>query len=83
VAWCLSVAAEDLGKREFQPLVSHFLRKARHLLESKARIVNKEYGAQSAILADVDALKIPLDEFLINANEILKERLRGGVLAKA
>jgi hypothetical protein len=30
----------------------------------------------------VDAGKIPLDEFLGRAHEILKERLTGGVLAK-
>jgi len=52
-------------------------------LQSKAGIVNKEYAAQKAILAEVDAGKIPLAEFLANANEILKERLTGGVLAKA
>jgi len=48
-----------------------------------AGIVNKEYAAQRAILADVDAGKIALDEFLTNAHELLKERLTGGVLAKA
>jgi len=58
-------------------------RKAWRMLQSKGGIVNKEYAAQRAILADVDAGKIPLEEFLKNANEILKERLSGGVLAKA
>jgi len=52
-------------------------------LQSKAGIVNKEYAAQKAILADVDAGKIPMDEFLKNAREILNEKVSGGVLAKA
>jgi pyruvate-ferredoxin/flavodoxin oxidoreductase len=58
-------------------------RKAWRMLQSKAGIVNKEYAAQRAILADVDAGKIPIDEFLTHAHELLKERLAGGVLAKA
>ena len=58
-------------------------RKAWRMLQSKAGIVNKEYAAQKAILADVDAGKLPLDEFLAHAHEILQERLTGDVLAKA
>lgn len=58
-------------------------RKAWRMLQSKAGIVNKEYAAQRAILADVDAGKIPMDEFLAHAREILNERVSGGVLAKA
>jgi len=58
-------------------------RKAWRMLQSKAGIVNKEYAAQRAILADVDSGKLPLDEFLTHAHEILTERLGGGVLAKA
>jgi pyruvate-ferredoxin/flavodoxin oxidoreductase len=58
-------------------------RKAWRMLQSKAGIVNKEYVAQRAILADVDAGKLPVDEFLAHAHELLKERLAGGVLAKA
>jgi pyruvate-ferredoxin/flavodoxin oxidoreductase len=53
------------------------------MLQSKAAIVNKEYAAQRAILADVDVGKLPLDEFFSHANEFLKERPTGGVLAKA
>jgi pyruvate-ferredoxin/flavodoxin oxidoreductase len=53
------------------------------MLQSKAGIVNKEYAAQKAILADVEAGKLPMDEFLANAREILNERVSGGVLAKA
>jgi pyruvate-ferredoxin/flavodoxin oxidoreductase len=58
-------------------------RKAWRMLQSKAGIVNKEYQAQKAILADVDSGKLPLDEFLTHAREILNERVGGGVLAKA
>ena len=58
-------------------------RKAWRMLQSKAGIVNKEYATQRAILADVDAGKLPLDEFLAHAHELLKERLTGGVLTKA
>ena len=58
-------------------------RKAWRLLQSKAGVVNKEYAAQRAILADVDSGKLPLAEFLANAREILNEKVSGGVLAKA
>jgi pyruvate-ferredoxin/flavodoxin oxidoreductase len=53
------------------------------MLQSKAGIVNKEYAAQKAILADVEAGKLPMEEFLSHAREILNERVSGGVLAKA
>jgi pyruvate-ferredoxin/flavodoxin oxidoreductase len=58
-------------------------RKAWRMLQSKAGIVNKEYAAQRALLAEVDSGKLPLEEFLAHAHELLKERLTGGVLAKA
>jgi len=58
-------------------------RKSWRMLQSKAGIVNKEYAAQRALLAEVDAGKLPLEEFLANAHDLLKERLAGGVLAKA
>jgi pyruvate-ferredoxin/flavodoxin oxidoreductase len=51
--------------------------------QSKAGIVNKEYAAQKAILADVETGKLPIEEFLSHAREILNERVSGGVLAKA
>jgi pyruvate-ferredoxin/flavodoxin oxidoreductase len=83
------ITFEDKGKIEYRTLSRQLVmfcverRKAWRMLQSKGGIVNKEYAAQRAILADVDAGKIPLEEFLKNANEILKERLSGGVLAKA
>ncbi len=58
-------------------------RKAWRMLQSKAGIVNKEYAAQRALLAEVDSGKLPQDEFLAHAHELLKERVAGGVLAKA
>jgi pyruvate-ferredoxin/flavodoxin oxidoreductase len=80
---------EENGKTEYRALSRQLVmfcverRKAWRMLQSKAGIVNKEYAAQKAILADVDAGKIPLAEFLTNAHELLKERLTGAVLAKA
>jgi pyruvate-ferredoxin/flavodoxin oxidoreductase len=53
------------------------------MLQSKAGIVNKEYAAQRAILAEVDAGKLPLEEFLAHAHELLKERLGAITPAKA
>jgi pyruvate-ferredoxin/flavodoxin oxidoreductase len=58
-------------------------RKAWRMLQSKAGVVNKEYAAQRAILAEVDSGRLPLNEFLAHGHELLKERLIGGVLVKA
>jgi pyruvate-ferredoxin/flavodoxin oxidoreductase len=80
---------EENGKVEYRALSRQLVmfcverRKAWRMLQSKAGIVNKEYAAQKAILADVEAGKIPMDEFLANAREILNGRVSGGVLAKA
>jgi hypothetical protein len=51
-------------------------RKAWRMLQSKAGIENKEYKAQRAILADVDAGKISREDFFARAEEMLKERLQ-------
>jgi len=83
------ITVENEGKTTYYALSRQLVmfcverRKAWRMLQSKAGIVNKEYQAQKAILAEVDAGKIPLDEFLAHAHEILKERLAGPVLAKA
>jgi hypothetical protein len=45
------------------------------MLQSKAGIVNKEYLAQKAILADVDAGKITKDQLFAGAEEMMKQRL--------
>ncbi len=58
-------------------------RKAWRMLQSKAGVVNREYQAQKAILADLDAGKISRDEFFAHAHEIVAERLGKPVLAKA
>jgi pyruvate-ferredoxin/flavodoxin oxidoreductase len=79
---------EENGKVEYRALSRQLVmfcverRKAWRMLQSKAGIVNKEYAAQRAILADVDAGKLPMDEFLTHAREILNDRVSGGVLAK-
>jgi pyruvate-ferredoxin/flavodoxin oxidoreductase len=57
-------------------------RKAWRMLQSKAGIVNKEYAAQRALLAEVDSGKLPLDDFLNRSHELLKERLVAGVPVK-
>jgi pyruvate-ferredoxin/flavodoxin oxidoreductase len=82
------ITLEDAGKTIYYALSRQLVmfcverRKAWRMLQSKAGIVNKEYAAQKAILAEVDSGKLPLDEFLTNAHELLRERLTGGVLAK-
>jgi pyruvate-ferredoxin/flavodoxin oxidoreductase len=58
-------------------------RKAWRMLQSKAGVVNREYQAQKAILADLEASKISKDEFFAHAHEIMAEKLGKPVLAKA
>jgi pyruvate-ferredoxin/flavodoxin oxidoreductase len=80
---------EENGKKEYRALSRQLVmfcverRKAWRMLQSKAGIVNKEYAAQKAILAEVDAGKLPLDELLKRGHELVTERLSGAVLAKA
>src|SRR5215831_4912602 len=50
-------------------------RKAWRMLQSKAGIENREYRAQRAVLADVDAGKISRDDFFARAAELVKERM--------
>ena len=50
-------------------------RKAWRMLQSKAGIENKEYKAQRSLLADVDSDKIPREDFLSRAEELLEQRL--------
>jgi pyruvate-ferredoxin/flavodoxin oxidoreductase len=58
-------------------------RKAWRMLQSKAGIVNREYLAQKAILAEVESGKLPLDELFTRGHELVKERLAAPVAAKA
>ena len=50
-------------------------RKAWRMLQSKAGIENREYKAQRALLADVDAGKVSKEHFVAHAELLLKERL--------
>src|SRR5438874_1895068 len=50
-------------------------RKAWRMLQSKAGIENREYKAQRSLLADVDAAKIPKEDFFAHAEQMLKERM--------
>jgi pyruvate-ferredoxin/flavodoxin oxidoreductase len=80
---------EENGKVEYRALSRQLVmfcverRKSWRMLQSKAGIVNKEYVAQKAILAEVDAGKISLDELFARGSELVAERVSGGVLAKA
>jgi len=82
---------EENGKIEYRALSRQLVmfcverRKAWRMLQSKAGIVNKEYAAQKALLADVDAGKIPTEEFLAHAHEMMAEKLgqASPALAKA
>jgi pyruvate-ferredoxin/flavodoxin oxidoreductase len=58
-------------------------RKAWRMLQSKAGIVNREYIAQKAILAEVESGKVSLDDLFARGHELVKERLNAPVAAKA
>jgi hypothetical protein len=45
--------------------------------------VNKEYAAQKAILADVEAGKLPLDELFAHGHELVRERMNPAALVGA
>jgi pyruvate-ferredoxin/flavodoxin oxidoreductase len=80
---------EENGKTEYRALSRQLVmfcverRKAWRMLQSKAGIVNKEYAAQKAILADVDSGKVSKEDFVAHAHEMLSERLGNLVPAKA
>ena len=80
---------EDNGKIEYRAISRQLVmfcverRKAWRMLQSKAGIKNREYEAQKAILADVDAGKISKAEFFAHAHEMMAEKLGNAVLAKA
>ena len=79
---------EENGKIEYRALSRQLVmfcverRKAWRMLQSKAGVQNKEYAAQKAILADVDAGKLPLEELFARGHELVKERLGVAVPAK-
>ncbi len=80
---------EENGKIEYRALSRQLVmfcverRKAWRMLQSKAGIVNREYLAQKAILADVAAGKISQDELFTRGHELVRERLAAPVVAKA
>jgi hypothetical protein len=49
--------------------------KAWRLLQSKAGIENREYKAQRALLADVDAGKVSKADLFAHAEQLLRERM--------
>ena len=73
---------EENGKTEYRALSRQLVmfcverRKAWRMLQSKAGIVNREYQAQKAILADVDAGKISKEDFFAHAHEMLAGETR-------
>jgi pyruvate-ferredoxin/flavodoxin oxidoreductase len=83
------IELENAGKTTYYAISREMVlfcverRKAWRMLQSKAGIVNREYLAQKAILADVDAGKISLAEFLANGAELVRAQLEGAALAKA
>ena len=80
---------EEKGKTEYRAISRQLVmfcverRKAWRMLQSKAGIVNREYQAQKAILAEVDSGKLPQEELFARGHEIVKERLAATVPAKA
>jgi pyruvate-ferredoxin/flavodoxin oxidoreductase len=58
-------------------------RKAWRMLQSKAGIENREYKAQRALLADVDANKVSKEDLFAHAELMLKERIQAAAAHKA
>jgi pyruvate-ferredoxin/flavodoxin oxidoreductase len=72
---------EENGKKEYRALSRQLVlfcverRKAWRMLQSKAGIVNKEYVAQKAVLADVAAGKITQEELIARGHALVQERM--------
>ncbi|QQS45355.1 MAG: 2-oxoacid:acceptor oxidoreductase family protein [Acidobacteriota bacterium] len=72
------------GKIEYRSLSRQLVlfcverRKAWRMLQSKAGIRNKEYGAQRSILADFDAGKLSREDLFERGAELLRERVQSG-----
>jgi pyruvate-ferredoxin/flavodoxin oxidoreductase len=83
------IKLEQDGKTTFYALSRQLVmfcverRKAWRMLQSKAGIVNREYLAQKAILAEVDGGKLPLEELLTKGHQLVAERMAAAVPAKA
>ena len=72
----------DKGDVEYRSLSRQLVlfcverRKAWRMLQSKAGIENREYKAQRALLAEVDANKISKADLFAHAEQMLKERIQ-------
>jgi pyruvate-ferredoxin/flavodoxin oxidoreductase len=83
------IEVESEGKTTYYALSRQLVmfcverRKAWRMLQSKAGIVNREYVAQKAILADVAAGKLSQEDLFTKGHELLKERLEAAAAAKA
>ena len=77
----VTITVEEEGKQVQYALSRQLVmfcverRKAWRMLQSKAGIVNREYQAQRALLADVDAGKVALSELLERGHELVAEKL--------
>jgi len=75
------IEVENEGKTTYYALSRQLVmfcverRKAWRMLQSKAGVVNREYVAQKAILADVAAGKITQDDLFTRGAELVRERL--------
>jgi len=84
----IEVVDTDSGKKTYYSLSRQLVmfcverRKAWRMLQSKAGIKNREYEAQKAILAEVDAGKISKEEFFAHAYEMVQEKLGNLIPAK-
>ncbi|HEX4283460.1 MAG TPA: 2-oxoacid:acceptor oxidoreductase family protein [Terracidiphilus sp.] len=80
---------EDNGKVEYRTISRQLVmfcverRKAWRMLQSKAGIVNKEYLAQKAVLADVEAGKITREDLFTRGHDLVRERLTSATPAPA
>ena len=82
------IVVEDEGKKTYYALSRQLVmfcterRKAWRMLQSKAGIVNREYAAQKAILADLAKGTITKEDFFAHAHEMVAEKLGNAALAK-
>ena len=71
----------DNGKTDYRAISRQLVlfcverRKAWRMLQSKAGIVNKDYAAQKALLAEFDAGKFSKEELFARTEQLLRERL--------
>jgi len=84
---CIKVPGTN-GTTEYRALSRQLVlfcverRKAWRMLQSKAGVENREYKAQRALLADVDAGLISQEDLFAHAEELLKTRIGGAAAHK-